>query len=52
VRDTSLDYVTSLDRYPLNQKELLGAQKKDKQGPSLAPQVKSGMLGRSSKEDT
>jgi hypothetical protein len=52
VIDTSLNYVTTPNPYPFNQKEVLGAQEEDKQGPSLAPQVKSGMLGRSSKEDT
>jgi hypothetical protein len=53
VIDASLNYVTT-SRIPIpsTKRKCWVLKKKDKQGPSLAPQVKSRMLGRSSKEDT
>jgi hypothetical protein len=52
VIDTSLDYVTTPNSYPLNQKELLGAQEEGKTRPFPNSTGQPRMLGRSSKEDT
>jgi hypothetical protein len=45
VIDTSLDYVSTPNSYPFNQKKFWVLKKKDKQGPSLAPQVNPECLG-------
>jgi hypothetical protein len=45
VIDTSLDYVSTPNSYPFNQKNCWVLKKKDKQGPSLAPQVNPECLG-------
>jgi hypothetical protein len=48
--DTSLDYVTTPNCYPLNQKESLGAQEEGQTRSFRSSTGQSGMLGHSSKE--
>jgi hypothetical protein len=51
VIDTSLDYVTTPNCYPLNQKESMGAQEEGQTRPFPSSTSQPGML-RSNKEDT
>ena len=46
MRDTSLDYVTSPNRYPLNQKELMGAQEEGqtRSFPSSIGQIRNAWV--------
>jgi hypothetical protein len=46
VKDTSLDYVSTPNRYPLNQKELLGAQEEGqtRSFPSSTGQIRNAWV--------